>query len=92
MMVHKHVSFDIKAEHYTIVGECLLAALKVIARIVPEKAGNIPDVPKCSQPFPGTKTFVNIYLPGLLRTYCDSFRNLAVPRIFLDLTGYTIGL
>lgn len=29
MMVHKHVSFDVKAEHYTIVGECLLAALKV---------------------------------------------------------------
>lgn len=28
MMVHKHVSFDVKAEHYGIVGECLLAALK----------------------------------------------------------------
>lgn len=27
-MIHKHVSFDIKPEHYPIVGECLLEAMK----------------------------------------------------------------
>ncbi len=27
-MAHKHVSFDVQPEHYTIVGECLLQALK----------------------------------------------------------------
>lgn len=28
IMAHKHVSFNVKPEHYAIVGECLLAAMK----------------------------------------------------------------
>lgn len=27
-MAHKHVSFDVQPEHYAIVGECLLQAMK----------------------------------------------------------------
>jgi len=29
-MAHKHVSFDVQPEHYTIVGECLLQAMRDI--------------------------------------------------------------
>ncbi|KAE8952857.1 hypothetical protein PR003_g34196, partial [Phytophthora rubi] len=29
-MVHKHVSLDIRAEHYPIVGGCLLRAIKIV--------------------------------------------------------------
>jgi hypothetical protein len=57
MMVHKHVSFDIKAEHYTIVGECLLAALKVIARILPDVPGLCPDLPGLFRMCPNVPSF-----------------------------------
>jgi nitric oxide dioxygenase len=30
LLAHKHVSFDVLPEHYPIVGECLLEALKVL--------------------------------------------------------------
>ena len=30
IMVHKHVSFNVEARHYPIVGECILEAIKIV--------------------------------------------------------------